>query len=151
MNNSFAQCVFCEIVAGLSPASFVYKDEKVACFMSLQPSRLGECLVIPNKHLDHFTDIPNKLSAHIMIVAQCVGRKMRVVLKPQRVGIVVHGYGVPHAHLIIIPQYSPTDITSGRFAVIRDGNVVFDPSQLPKPSRAELDDYAEKLYMDKVT
>lgn len=40
-------CIFCEIVAGRAPASFVHEDELVVAFMTLQPTAPGECLVIP--------------------------------------------------------------------------------------------------------
>lgn len=71
------QCPFCEIVAGRSSASVVYTDDQAMCFMTLRPTRLGECMVIPKKHIDHFTDIPDELAAHIMVIAQQVGRKMQ--------------------------------------------------------------------------
>jgi histidine triad (HIT) family protein len=80
------KCVFCEIVAGRSPASVIYDDDVVLAFMSLQPSQPGECLIIPKQHIDHFTDIPDDLTAHLSIIAQKIGRKMREVLSPQRVG-----------------------------------------------------------------
>jgi diadenosine tetraphosphate (Ap4A) HIT family hydrolase len=42
-------CIFCDIVAGRAPASFVHRDERVSAFMTLQPTAAGECLVIPNE------------------------------------------------------------------------------------------------------
>ena len=61
------QCKFCEIVSEHSPASVVYEDEKVMCFMTLRPTREGECVIIPKEHIDHFTDIPDELAAHITL------------------------------------------------------------------------------------
>lgn len=52
-----AECVFCEILAGRAPVSMIYEDDEVAAFMSLYPSRPGECLVIPKEHIDCFTDV----------------------------------------------------------------------------------------------
>jgi histidine triad (HIT) family protein len=43
-------CVFCEIVAGRAPASFVYRDEAVCAFMDIQPVNVGHLLVVPNQH-----------------------------------------------------------------------------------------------------
>ena len=138
-------CVFCEIIAGTSPGSIIYRDSLVIAFMTLAPSSPGECLVIPVAHVDHFTDLDDPTSERIMMVAQRIGRRMREVFRPQRIGMVVHGFGVAHAHLIIVPQHGPYDITSGRFARIEDGKIVFSVKHLPKPERSVLDDHARML------
>jgi histidine triad (HIT) family protein len=138
-------CVFCDIIAGRAPASFVYRDDRIAAFMTLQPTAAGECLIIPNEHIDHFTDVPDAVAAHIMAVAQRIGRRMRDVFSLQRVGYLVHGYGVAHAHFILVPQQGPHHLTSDRFARIDNGRIVFDLSQLPAASRATLDEHARLL------
>lgn len=138
-------CIFCDIVAERAPASFVYRDHLVSAFMTLQPTAPGECLVIPNIHVDHFTDVPDPLAAHIMSVAQRIGRQMRNSFPLERVGYLVHGYGVAHAHLIIVPQQGPHHLTSDRFARIVNGDVVFDLSRVPVAKRDTLDSHARVL------
>jgi len=138
-------CIFCEIVAERAPASFVYRDELVSAFMTLQPTAPGECLVIPNAHVDHFTDVPELTAARIMTVAQQIGRRMRTVFSPQRVGYLVHGYGVAHAHFIIVPQQGPHHLTSDRFAHIVGGQIVFDLSRVATADRQTLDAHARLL------
>ena len=138
-------CVFCEIVARRAPASVVYEDERVIAFMTLQPTAAGECVVIPKVHVDHFTDVADDAAAHIMRIAQRIGRRMRAVFPLQRVGYLVHGYGVPHAHFIIVPQQSPHHLTSERFARIDGDAIVFDMSQVPVAERATLDEHARLL------
>jgi len=138
-------CVFCEIVARRAPASMVYEDDAVVAFMGIQPSAPGECLVIPKAHVDHFTDVPDEIAQHIMLVAQRIGRRLRTEFGPERVGFLVHGYGVPHAHLIVVPQHGPYHLTSDRFARIEGGRVVFDLTRIPLADRAELDAHARRL------
>lgn len=141
-------CIFCEIVAGRARASFVHEDELVVAFMTLQPTAPGECLVIPRAHVDHFTDLPDATAQHIMAVAQRIGRRVREVFRPERVGFLVHGYGVAHAHLIIVPQQGPHHLTSDRFARIVDGRIVFDLSRTPIAERSVLDEHARLLATD---
>ena len=138
-------CVFCEIVAGESPASVVHEDEFSLCFMTLRPTRPGECMVIPKDHIDHFIDMPAELLAHLIKVAVSVGRVLREEFAPIRVGLVVHGFGVPHAHLILVPQHGANDITSARFAVVEDGEVAFRHDLVPELPREQLDQYAERI------
>jgi len=138
-------CIFCEIVAGRAPASFIHRDEQISAFMSLQPTAAGEWLVVPNSHVDHFTDVPDAIAAQIMTLAQHIGRRLREVFPLERVGSVVHGYGVPHAHLIIVPQQGPHHLTSERFARIVEGEIVFDLSRVPIADRQSLDAHAHLL------
>ena len=141
-------CVFCRIVAGDSPASIVWQDEEVMALMNLRAVNQGECMVIPKVHIDHFTDIPDPLAAKILLVAQRIGRRILQVYKPQRIGYVVHGYGVPHAHFLIVPQNDPNDITSRKFMRVVAGEIEFTEQLLPLIPREELDRMAEELAID---
>ena len=138
-------CIFCRIVAHESPASVLYEDEMVLAFMNIRPSSPGEFLVIPKEHIDHFSDIPDGLACHLLVQAQRLSRNLRERLRPERVGLVVHGYGVPHAHLVVVPQNGPDDITSARFAFIEDGQIKFGVSHLTDAPREELDGLARLL------
>lgn len=146
--NDLPSCVFCRIVAGREPVSVIFEDEVLMAFMGIRPIRLGECMVIPKRHIDHFTDIDDETSQRIILVAQRIGRRIREVFKPQRVGMIVHGYGVPHAHIILVPQHDPYDITSARFAYLENGEISFGMKNVPFADRATLDEYAQLLKID---
>jgi histidine triad (HIT) family protein len=140
-----ADCTFCEIVAGRGPASVVYDDDRILAFMTVNPTRPGEFLLVPKAHVDHFCDLDDALSAHLCVVAQRLSRNLRERLRPLRVGWVVHGFGVAHAHLIVVPQHDPADIVSGRHVLVEEGVVRFSAEHLPTPPRAELDRLARLL------
>ncbi len=138
-------CVFCDIIAHQSPASVIVDDDAIMAFMTIHPSAPGECVVIPKVHVDHFTDLEDAIAQRIMLAAMHIGRGMRRVFAPQRVGFVVHGYGVAHAHLIVVPQNGPDHITSGHFARIENGQIVFTTRHIPLAERAVLDEHARQL------
>jgi histidine triad (HIT) family protein len=138
-------CIFCEIVAGRAPASIIHEDDTLMAFMTLRPFAPGECLIIPRRHVDHFTDLDDADAQRIIVLAQRIGRRMREVFKPRRVGMLVHGFGVPHAHFILVPQHRTDDLTSARFARIEDGRIVFDLENIPFAERATLDEHARLL------
>ncbi len=123
----------------------LYEDEGVLALMNIRPIHAGEFMVIPKEHVDHFCDLPDELACRIIVQAQRLSRNMRERLKPQRVGLVVHGYGVPHAHLIVVPQHGPDDITSGRMAYLEDGQIKFGVGHLKETTREELDRLARLL------
>jgi histidine triad (HIT) family protein len=139
------RCIFCQIVAGHSPASIIHQDEHVMAFMGIRPTSPGECLVIPKAHIDHFTDLDDGTAQRIMVVAQRIGRRIMTVFKPLRVGMLVHGFGVPHAHLILVPQLGPHHLTSDRFATVDDGEIIFSERNIPLADRSTLDEHARLL------
>lgn len=142
---SLDNCIFCKIIKRELPASIFYEDNKILGFMNHKPVHPGECLFIPKEHIDHFMDIDDELAVKIMRLGQKLSRYIREVIKPERVGYVVAGYGVAHAHLIVIPQYHTNDITCQHFAILDSGKIIFTDEHIPIASRDILDDMASRL------
>jgi histidine triad (HIT) family protein len=138
-------CIFCSILEHSAPASFIYQDDEIAAFMDIRPIRPGQVLVIPRLHIDHFCDLPDDLAMRVLRFGQRLSRALREVVQPVRVGLVVHGFGVPHAHLNVVPLHHIWDVTSAQNALIEDGRVKFRYEQVPLVDRAELDRMAERI------
>lgn len=138
-------CIFCKIIAGEAEASKIYEDEDILAFMDVFPVRRGQILVIPKTHVDHFSDLPEDLATKVFHKAHEISKKVRIKLKPERVGLLVHGYGVAHAHLIILPQHDKDDITHAGMAKIKDGKIVFTMEDYKMADREELDKLAQEL------
>ena len=138
-------CIFCKIVAGEAPASVVYEDESVLALMNIRPINPGELMVIPKEHIDHFCDLPDELACRILVQAQRLSRNLRERLKPVRVGLVVHGFGVPHAHLVVVPLHESNDIVSVKHLHVEDGQIKFGVGHLNETPREELDEMARLL------
>jgi histidine triad (HIT) family protein len=81
----------------------------------------------------------------LFLLGQRIARAMRRALNPRRVGMIVHGFGVRHAHLVVLPLEHAWDITAAQFSYIENGEVRFRPDQVPIPPRAELDSLAARL------
>ena len=139
------RCVFCDIAAGNEPASIVYEDGLIVAFPNIRQTRPGELLLIPREHIDEFCDVPDELACHMIAHANRLSRVLRHLYRPQRMGLIVHGFGVPHAHLIILPQHDPTDIISGRHVRIEDKKLCFSDQHLPVVPRHGLDAIAQAV------
>ena len=46
-----ADCVFCEIVAGRSPAAIEYQDDEILAFQDIYPKAPIHLLIIPKRHV----------------------------------------------------------------------------------------------------
>lgn len=95
--------IFSRIIAGEIPSTFVHRDDRCAAFMSINPLARGHVLVVPVDEIDHWIDAPPDLVAHLFGVAHRIGRAQQQAFDCARVGVIVAGYEVPHAHIHVIP------------------------------------------------
>lgn len=107
--------VFSRIVDGELPAHKVHEDHAYLAFLDIQPVRVGHTLVIPKVEIDHLLDLDAETYDGLFAVVRRVGLALRQVFAPPRVGVVVAGFEVPHAHVHVLPiaKLSDTNIESG--------------------------------------
>jgi histidine triad (HIT) family protein len=55
---------------------------------------------------DHWIDLDTDVVAHLMAVAQRIGKAQQAAFRCERVGIIIAGYEVPHTHIHVIPTTS---------------------------------------------
>ena len=95
--------IFSRIIAGEIPGTFVYRDDRCVAFMSINPLARGHVLVVPIEEVNHWIDAPSDLVAHLFSVSHRIGRAQRKAFDCERVGLIIAGYEVPHAHIHVIP------------------------------------------------
>jgi diadenosine tetraphosphate (Ap4A) HIT family hydrolase len=95
--------VFTRIINGEIPGTFVYRDDRCVVFLSVNPLAPGHALVVPITEIDHWVDLPSDIAAHLFEVAGRIGRAQQAAFHCERVGLIIAGYEVPHAHLHVVP------------------------------------------------
>ncbi|MEQ1701546.1 MAG: HIT family protein [Ilumatobacteraceae bacterium] len=95
--------IFTRIINGEIPGTFVHRDEYCVAFLSINPLAHGHTLVVPIAEVDHWIDLPTDLAAHLFAVAHRIGRAQQAAFNPERVGVIVAGFEVPHTHVHVIP------------------------------------------------
>ncbi len=123
--------LFTKIIDGDIPGRFVWRDDDVVAFLTINPIAVGHALVVPRVEIDHWLDLPGPIASRCTEVAQAVGRAQMQAFSPARVGLIIAGLEVPHAHLHVIPIETESDLSFARA----------DPS----PDPAALDRAAERL------
>lgn len=125
--------VFTKIINGELPGRFVYRDDKVVAFLTIEPLKYGHTLVVPIKEVDKWTDLDPETWAHCNVVAQKVGQAIIKGFDCQRAGYIIAGFDVPHTHLHVFPSNQMSDMDF-RNAMAMDAT---DP--------AKMDEAADKL------
>ena len=103
--------VFTKIIQRELPGHFVWEDDEAVAILSINPIQTGHALIIPRAEIDHWLDVPPELAAHLMVVAQTVGAAQMAAFGPPRVGLIIAGHEVPHAHLHVIPMFDIGDLS----------------------------------------
>ena len=95
--------VFTKILNGELPGRFIYRDETVAAFLSIEPIAYGHTLVVPVEEVDKWTDLSPALWTHMNEVAKEIGHALIDVYGSRRAGYLIAGFEVPHAHIHVFP------------------------------------------------
>jgi histidine triad (HIT) family protein len=103
--------IFSRIIDGEIPGKFVWRDDRVVAFLSIEPMRPGHTLVVPREEVDHWIDLEPDLASHLFAVAQQVGRAQKAEWNPRRVGVLIVGDEVPHVHIHVVPINSPDQLS----------------------------------------
>jgi histidine triad (HIT) family protein len=106
--------IFTRIVNGEIPCYKIYEDDNYLAFLDINPLVRGHTLVIPKKEIDYLFDLDDELLAGMSVFAKKVARAIDRVIDCKRVGVVVLGLEVPHAHIHLIPINSLYDTEFSR-------------------------------------
>jgi len=95
--------VFTKIVNGELPAYKIAENDKFLAFLDINPLAEGHTLVIPKKEIDYLFDIEDDMLAEMTIFAKKIAKALDKAIECKRVGVLVVGTEVPHAHIHLIP------------------------------------------------
>ena len=98
--------IFTRIIDGEIPGTFVWRDERCVAFLSINPMAHGHTLVVPIEEVDHWIDAARELVTHLFEVTRAIGLAQQAAFTPVRVGVIIAGYEVPHAHIHVVPTDS---------------------------------------------
>jgi histidine triad (HIT) family protein len=102
--------IFTKIVNGEIPAYKVAEDENFLAFLDIFPVAKGHTLVIPKKEVDYLFDLDDDLYASIQLFAKKVATGLKKAIPCEKVGVLVLGLEVPHAHIHLVPMQSEADL-----------------------------------------
>lgn len=123
--------VFTRIIEGELPGRFVWRDDQVVAFLSIAPIGEGHILVVPIQEVDHWIDLDPELHAHLWATAREIGAAIADAFPGRRIGVLVVGEEVPHAHVHLVA-----------FSQARQMSLA---SQDFEPDPAVLDDHMDRV------
>ncbi|HAQ19389.1 MAG TPA: HIT family protein [Prolixibacteraceae bacterium] len=102
--------IFTKIVNGEIPAWKVAEDEHFFAFLDIFPVAKGHTLVIPKKEVDYLFDLDDETYAGLQLFAKKVALGIQRAIPCKKVGVMVLGLEIPHAHIHLVPMQSEADL-----------------------------------------
>jgi histidine triad (HIT) family protein len=106
--------IFTRIIQGEIPCYKIAESEKFFAFLDINPLARGHTLVIPKQETDYYFELDDDLLAEMQVFSKKIALAIDSVVECERVGVVVLGLEVPHAHIHLIPINSLYDIEFSR-------------------------------------
>jgi histidine triad (HIT) family protein len=131
-------CIFCQIIAGESPASVFYEDNVVLGLMTIGPVTTGHGLIIPKKHAAYLADMDEETGRHLWTITRRTAAAIRESgVKCEGINLFLADgeaafQEVFHVHMHVFPRYE-----GDPFGLVADWDV--------KPARDELDRVARQI------
>lgn len=105
-----SETVFTMIRKKELPGELLYEDEKCFVILSISPHNPGHMLLMPIAEIADWQEIDPEVFAHIMHLAQKLGKIVSSIYSPPKVGLSCVGFEVPHAHIHIFSLFEIADI-----------------------------------------
>lgn len=101
--------VFTKIINRELPGRFVYEDDDIVAFLTIQPMTQGHTLVVPRAEIDNWQDVEPAVFGRVMEVSQLIGRAVCKAFDTERSGVIIAGLEVPHLHVHVFPARHLSD------------------------------------------
>ncbi len=103
--------IFSRIISGEIPSYKVAENDRFFAFLDISPMAKGHTLVVPKQEVDYIFDLDDQTLGDMNIFAKKVAKAIEKAVLCKRVGLMVVGLEVPHAHIHLIPITKESDMS----------------------------------------
>src|SRR5690554_3076905 len=102
--------IFSKIIAGDIPSYKIAENDNFYAFLDINPMAKGHTLVVPKQEIDYIFDLDDELLGEMILFAKRVSLAIEKAINCKRVGVMVIGLEVPHAHIHLVPIQNEGDL-----------------------------------------
>ena len=102
--------IFTKIIQGEIPSYKVAEDDRYYAFLDINPLTTGHTLVMTKTEEDYLLDLDDDTYMGMWVFTKKLGLAVESIVPCQRIGLVVLGLEVPHAHIHIVPINNEGDV-----------------------------------------
>ena len=100
-------CPFCAIADGKQANYVVAEDDQTVTFLDHRPLFPGHCLVVPRRHVETLSDLPDDLLAPFLAATRSAARAVEAGMAAQGTFVAMNNrvsQSVPHLHAHVVPR-----------------------------------------------
>jgi len=100
-------CLFCSIVSGATKAVIVHEDADSLVFLDHRPLFPGHCLIVPRKHSETLSDLPEESIESFFKLVQSMARAVEAAMEAEGTFVAMNNrvsQSVPHLHVHVVPR-----------------------------------------------
>jgi histidine triad (HIT) family protein len=102
-----ADCLFCSIIAGTTPAQIVLDTPDLVGFLDIRPVFKGHTLIVPRAHVPTMVEMSDDVMIPLFGAARSVADAVRTAFDAQGSFVAVNNVvsqSVPHLHVHVVPR-----------------------------------------------
>lgn len=107
-------CIFCKIGGGKIPSAKIIEDGCFIAFLDINPINPGHTLIIPKKHVESVFAMGHEEYAALFELSRKLSGPLLKATGAKRIGVIVEGFLVPHAHVHLVPLNKGGDLSFSR-------------------------------------
>jgi len=102
-----ADCLFCSIIAGTTPAQIVLETPEIVGFLDIRPVFKGHTLIVPREHVPTMVEMTDEVMVPLFSAARSVASAVRTAFDAQGSFVAVNNVvsqSVPHRDVHVVPR-----------------------------------------------
>ncbi|MDP1759971.1 MAG: HIT domain-containing protein [Candidatus Woesebacteria bacterium] len=150
------ECIFCKIISGeIKTPGIFWEDDDFMAFLSTWPNMEGVTVFVPKKHYgSDVLEMPDEVLQKMILAAKKVSKNLiKHFNNVGRIGLVIEGTGVDHAHIKLYPMHGTGHMKRGEWKQYLSNNDKFfetyegyiSSNDGPKADEQKIRELAEKL------
>ena len=119
------KCIFCEIILGnIKTPGVFWEDEEFMAWLAIDPNTDGFTCVILKAHFgSDILKMPDQELQRFIVAAKSVSGILENYFEDVgRVGLIMEGTGVDHAHIKLVPMHGTENLKKGEWKQVFSGH-----------------------------
>ncbi len=96
------------------PAYRIWENQEFLAILDINPNTPGHTLLLPKVHLPYVFDLEENLYSSLFATAKTLSPVLLEATQAKRIGVVIQGFTVPHAHVHLVPMNDVHDLDDAR-------------------------------------
>ena len=106
--------LFSRIIKGEIPCEKILEDDRYFAFLDIRPINPGHTLVVPKTEVDELFALSDDMLASALPFAKTIAQALKKSVPCKRIGMLVAGFEVPHAHIHLVPIQAEGELSFSR-------------------------------------